>query len=277
MPGWVKDILNGGPIFALAKGLWNFLMSIVNTMMGTSPEKYSTSAWVYISTSVYPWFLSMGAVFLNLFYMIGFCRQMSNLKENVTMEMLLELFIKVIIANVLLQNGLAIMQEFTDFASGITGGLMGETMPGIAGDDYDIGVSLAMTMLAPIYLILAAVCGITILIEVMGRFLNLYMLIAVAPLSLSTLAGGRGIENTSIAWFKSFLTSVFQIAVIALVLRISSMIISSNLLTAAISATLLGDWFDGAASVIMSLVTMPFMATAVKASDNFLKRAFNLQ
>ena len=34
---------------------------------------------------------------------------------------------------------------------------------------------------------------------------------------------------------------------------------------------------DGAVAVILSLIFMPFMATAVKSSDNFLKRAFDLR
>ena len=71
-----------------------------------------------------------------------------------------------------------------------------------------------MIMLAPIYLIISGVCSITVLIEVLGRFLNLFMLISVAPTALSTLSGGRGIENSAIAWFKSFLTSTLQIIVI---------------------------------------------------------------
>lgn len=252
-------------------------MTIVVGFLGMGVDQYSPSSWSYVQNTIYPWFLSMGSTLLNLFCLIGFCRQASNLKDNVTTEMWIELFIKVLIANILMVNGLGIMQEFTGFASRISGTVIGDSYPQIIGDDLDLGLTLTMSLVAPLYLILTLVCGITILIEVMGRFLNLYMLMSVAPLALSTAAGGRGMENSAISWFKSFLTNVLQIAVIALILQFCSKIISENSLTIMANSNTLTSWFSGAGSLIYSFVIMPFMATAVKESDNFLKRAFDLR
>ena len=131
-----------------------------------------------------------------------------------------------------------------------------------------------MLLVAPIYLIMAGVCSITILIEVLGRFLNLFLLIATAPAALSTLSGGRGFENTAIAWFKSFLTNTSQIIVIVLAIQIATRLNLS--ITDFMNISVLASWFNGAGAVIGAFIFMPFMATAVKTSDNFLKRAFNL-
>lgn len=278
MPSWVKDFLSGGPIFMMAQGLWGWFMDITKGFLGMGVTQYSQGTWNFISTTVYPWFLSMGSVLINLFFLVGFCRQATNLRENVTAEMWIELFIKVVIANVLMQNGLTIMREFTGLASAMSGELLPSTMPGILGGNYSVGLTLALILLAPIYLILVLVCGATILLEVMGRFLNLYMLMAVAPLSLSTYAGGHGFENTAIAWFKSFLTNTFQVVAISLILRISQSIIVSNSLTMAINNWgVISGWFSGAGELFWSMIYMPFMAISVKASDNFLKRTFDLR
>lgn len=276
MPKWLESMLAGGPNFSMALGAWNLIMSIVQNLLGMSPKEYSPGAWTYIAESIYPWFMGMGAMFLNMFALIGFCRQASNLKENVTMEVWIELFIKIIICNTLLINGLAIMQEFTGFASAVSGGILGNSIPQIYGEEIDLGFSLTMVLLGPLYLILVLVCAVTILIEVLSRFLNLYMLIGTAPLAMSTIAGGRGIDNTAVAWFKSFLTAVMQLAAIAFTLQICSHITSASIFSEAASWDVFG-WFNGAGSVLMSVVTVVFLTVAVKGSDAFLKRSFDLR
>ena len=191
------------------------------------------------------------------------------------MEAWIELFIKLIVANILMTNSLDIMQGVYRLCNYDNEGVVTKGVPSVIGGDYDAGFRLAMIMLAPIYLIISGVCSITVLLEVLGRFLNLFMLISVAPTALSTLSGGRGIENSAIAWFKSFLTSTLQIIVIALVMQLCSGLNAA--LTGMCNSGLLASWFDGAVAVILSLIFMPFMATAVKSSDNFLKRAFDLR
>ena len=140
----------------------------------------------------------------------------------------------------------------------------------------DLGFSLSMVLFGPLYLILVIACATTILEEVMSRFLNLYLLIGTAPVALCTIAGGRGLDNTAVAWFKSFLTSVLQIAAIAFILQICSHIINSSTFGEAATWDVFG-WFNGAGNVLMSIVTVVFLTAAVKGSDAFLKRAFDLR
>ena len=83
-------------------------------------------------------------------------------------------------------------------------------------------------------------------------------------------------DNTAVAWFKSFLTSVLQIAAIAFILQICSHIINSSTFGEAATWHVFGR-FNGAGSVLMSIVTVVFLTAAVKGSDAFLKRAFDLR
>ena len=253
-------------------------MNIVLSLLGMNLIDFQASgagAWEYINNTVFPFFLGMGSVFLNMFVMAGFCRQASNLKEGITTEALIEIFIKLVAANMLMLNSLEIMQEINSFAVKATGFLINSyNVPSIVGDDYDLGFSIAMSTLGLIYLIMAGVCSITILIEVAGRFVNLFMLIGVAPVALSALAGGKGLEQTAAAWFKSFLTSALQIIIIALTIQIVTKINWS--ITAFFDAGGLTSWFNGAVSVLGSIVFMPLLASCVKQSDSFLRRAFGL-
>lgn len=277
-PQWLIDFVIGGSIFMLAQQLWNFIMNLVINLMGMNVSDFvndGAGAWEYISDTVYPFFLGMGAVFLNMFSMAGFCKQASNLKEGITIEALTELFIKLVAANMLMLNSLDIMQEINAFSVQASGILFNsESIPSIVGDDYDVGFHIAISLIGIIYLIMAGVCSITILIEVVGRFVNLFMLMTCAPIALSTLAGGKGIQNSAAAWFKSFITSSAQIIVIALVIQIVTRINWS--ITAAADAGGLSYWFNGAIGVIASLVFMPILASCVKQSENFIRKAFAL-
>lgn len=275
MPDWLLDFFGINNLFNLAQSGWNFFMLMTYSMIGMTPESYSPGAWSYVTGTLYPWFLTIGVTLLNIFCMVGFIRQASNLKENVTMEMWIELFIKVVIANVLMTNGIALMQDIMSMGSSLSGNIMNDHFPSVYSSEMDLGAALVYLIFGLIYAIAAAVCGGMIFLEVMGRFLNLYMLVAVSPIALSTIAGGRGLDSAAHAWIKSFLTTVFQIAVIAIVLQIGARMMTSSAYVDATNTPL--DWFDGAGAVMMSFITMIFLTTAVKGSDGFLKRAFDLR
>lgn len=275
MPNWLSEFLGFAKTFNLGSAIWDYFMSLVLTLMGLSPEDFSPGAWTYVTGILYPWFLSIGVVLLNMFCLIGFIRQAANLRENVTIEMWIELFIKTIIANVLMVNGISLMKDFFKAAGLLSTDIMITETPHIYSSEVDAGAIMAYIIFGLIYLIASLVCGIIITLEVLARFLNLYMLVAVAPVMLSTWAGGRGLENTAYAWIKSFLTTVFQIVVIALVLQIGSKMIQATALTN--KGTMVGNWFDGFGAVLLSFVTMIFMTTAVKGADNFLKRVADLR
>lgn len=276
MPSWLRMMFGMEKFFQGPGAVWKTCMAMVQSLMGMTPDTFSDNAWTYVTDTLYPWFLSIGVILLNIFCLVGFIRQASNLKENVTMEMWIELFIKTIIANFLMQEGLKIIGYIFDIAAGGSDFIMGTTLPSIWTSDVDVGAVITYLVIGLIYLIASGVCGITILVEVMSRYLNLYILVAVSPIALSTLAGGRSIEDTAYAWIKSFLTNVFQIVAIALVLRIGGMISQSTIFQTATDGTIAG-FFSGSSSVLYSMLNMFFMASAVKGADGLLKRAFNLR
>ena len=276
MPEWVNGMFSMGGMFQGPGVIWNTCMMLVRLLMGTTPETFAPEAWAYVSGTLYPWFLSIGTILLNIFCLIGFIRQAANLKENITMEMWIELFIKTLIANLLMRYGLSIMGDLFRIAAGGTTFIMGDTLPSIWTSDVDVGAVLAYLVVGIIYLIGSAVCGIMIVVEVLSRYLNLYILIAVSPIALSTWAGGRGLEDTAYAWIKSFLTNVFQIVAIALVLRIGGMIGQTTMFQTELDDTIAG-MFSGSMSVLFSMMNMFFMTSAVKGADGLIKRAFNLR
>ncbi|MBQ6134334.1 MAG: hypothetical protein IJI65_09295 [Lachnospiraceae bacterium] len=276
MPGWLQGFFSTGQLFTGPSAIWNACMLITEGLMGMGPDTYAPEAWAYVRDTLYPWFLAVGSILLTLFCLIGFVRQASNLKDNITIEMWIELFIKLIIGHFLMNNGITIMQSFFGIASGTTLMINDNTIPTIWTSDIDAGAVMMYILVGIIYVIASVICGITIVIEVLSRYLNLYILVATAPIALSTLAGGRGIEDTAYAWIKSFLTNVFQIVAIALILRIGGMMCQSTVFSMT-GADGFAGFFSGAPNVLVSMLTMFFMTSAVKGADGLIKRAFNLR
>ena len=271
MPDWFADMIG---MDALDSPMWIYMINYVSDLLSKSPEQASPNTWRFIRDSVYPYFSVIGATLLNLFCLIGFVRTISNLKENVTIEMWIELCVKLIVGNVLIQNGMSLMGDLLEISTLVTKNFIPSNGIGLITGNVDVGFVLAYIVFGLLYYIVVAVCSVMIAVEVLGRYLNLYILMGISPIALSTLAGGHGIENTAYAWIKSFFTTCFQIILIALILCIGGAIVNGGFGRV---FTGIGGWFDGFGDMLESCVFMILMTTAIKGSDNLLKRAFDLR
>ena len=157
-----------------------------------------------------------------------------------SLEIFGEQVIKLIIANILIISAIPLIQNFIGGAGLLSQEILLSGPPEIFGSEVDAGAIIAYVLFGLIYIILSAICGIIILVEVLGRFMNLFLLTAFATVAFSTLAGGRGIENSAFSWIKSFFATTFQIVVIALIIRIGSLMITSNLISEAAGSGIFG-------------------------------------
>lgn len=275
MPEWITDFFNVD--WSWGSFAWNGLIGVVYDILTKTPQEFSPTAWHVITTELYPWFLSAGIALLNLFFFIGFVRQNINLRDNITIETWIEGFIKVIIANGIMSNGLSLVSDLVSLSVSMTSFAIGSEAPVLSVTEVDAGsVAFFLILGWNIYLILCLVCGIMVLLEVIKRYLYLNVAIVVGPIALSTLAGGRGLESTAHSWIKAFLTYCFQIVIIAIILRIGTLM-GSSLAGFLQSSSGIGDWFDGFTLFLNNMIFIVFMTVAVKGSDNMLKQMFDLR
>lgn len=269
----MKDFLMG-PFYELGSGIWNFLMSLVYGVVTTTPQDFSSPTWSYVSTQLYPWALGIGLVLLNFFFLIGFFKQTANIKENMTTEILVSLCVKVVMANVLMNVGLEIMQQLFYMAAGLSGQVFSQP-PAYSTGEVTMGTWIFFhAFYGIVYVIVASVCGMTIFLAVYGRYIKLYFAIVTGPLAMPTLAGGMGIENTAHAWIKTFLSYTFELLAIAILMSIAGKMISGidwGRLDGAV-----GFLFNGATSSLQSMFTMVILAGTVKGTDTLMRRMFAL-
>lgn len=256
-----------------AYAVWNLMMNLVSGLAGTTPEVFSGEAWYYVTQQITPLTMALGASCLNIFFVVSMVRQSTNMKENYTLEMIVENCILLVLANMLLINGKNLVRLLFQMAAKgadlfLQGGL------DFSPNDADLGTTLFVNMFFMIFYIVSLVCGGMIAYAFYRRYLMLYLLVAVMPVALSTIPGGRGVNNTASAWIRTFLASCFDVTVMALALSIGAMM--CNGIDFGAAAEGIGTLFDGALQMLQSMLTMILLAGAVTGVDMFMRRALAL-
>ncbi len=272
---WIEDFLSG-PFFAAGNAIWEYFIGLVQDILIKSPMAYAPEAWNFVEGVLYPWSLSIGMLMLNLFFFIGMFKQASNLRQNFTLEVMVETGIRWAVVNMLMLFGMSLIKHVLDIAAAMMSDLFnaGSIAFRITAQELDIGMTLFMWLFGLIYLIVCIVCGIMIFLAVYGRFLQLYMLVIVGPMALSTAVGGNGIANTAYAWTKTFVAKVFEVVLICIALILASKI--SMGIGFMDSPDGIGDWFDGFALALQSVIVMIMATASVKGVDAFMRRSFGL-
>lgn len=277
MPSWIEsfmsDSLMYGPFYAIADMIWNAVMGVIGLLMGTTPQEFSPEAWTFVTDVLYPWAEAIGASSLNMFFIIGWFRSVSNLRENLAMERMMEALMKLVILNVLLLSGLTFMRAVFNITGGLAGGIARIEPPALFTSDVDAGSRLFFFLFGFIYFLVAMICAIIILLTVYGRYIKLYLLVVFYPLAMPTLIGGKGVEGTSYAWLRTFLSNAIEIVAIALAMAIAGRVISG---IAPFTSGVVMENFDGFGQAINSLVYMILMASSVGTTSRLMNRAFNL-
>lgn len=276
MPEWATNFFTDN----LAQGstaIWNFCMYITYKLLSWDFD-FSESTGSMTFTEVYNWFLVFGVILLNIFALIGFIRQTARLRENVTLEMWIELFIKVILANAFMLYGLKIVGTLLDMSGAISAVWMSESEIDIVSE-VDFGAVLAYVLFGIIWLIASIICGIYIVIAAAKRIVNIYILTVTMPIACSTLSGGGEIESSGWSWFKAFLAECFEIVFIVLAMLICGMLHNSinNAIYDATAETIIISWFDGFVIILLDIVYMVMLCVSVQGAGNLLKRTFNLK
>lgn len=261
------------PFYSAGIAIWNGMLSMIGMVSVNTPETFSEGTWTYVTDTMYPWALSIGAMMLNIFFFIGIIRQTSNLKQNFTLEIFVECCIKVVFGNALMLSGLELMKSFFSMASGICGSLMLETPELFVQNDTDLGSVLFYMLFGFIFLIVCMVCSVMIFLVVYGRFLQLYLLVISGPIAWGTIPGGPGISQTAVAWLRTFLAKVFEVVMIVI-----AIILAGKFCNSIDFGTMsgIGGIFDGAIQALQNICTMVLLTASVKGMDGFMKRVYAL-
>lgn len=143
------------PFYYIGMAVWKIMLILIGVTAGETPQAFSEGTWNYITQSLYPLFLAIGSTLLNVFFLIGYLRSVSNLRDGMTLEMFIELCIKVALGNLVIQSIIPIMEQIFNLAGGISKLLIAGTDNPFVQSDMDGGAIFFYAVCQNVY---AACC-----------------------------------------------------------------------------------------------------------------------
>ena len=188
-------------------GFWNNQVSLVFSLLGQSPESFKGGGPWSAVESIEPIFVGVGSSLVVLFFVIGFCSESVDIKEDMRFEVILRMPMRVGIAEWLVANNVTIMKAFFSSAGNLVKLLSAGNMTELTINstqaevikNLGFGASLVMLILASILSIVIIVCGFFLIYTVYFRFLKILIIVPFGAIAFSTVSGNRMVSHTA-AW-----------------------------------------------------------------------------
>ena len=242
----ILDLLNA--IFAF----WNNQISLVFELLGQSPTAFKGGGPWSIIEGIEPVFVAVGSSLVVLFFVIGFCSESIDIREEMRFEVILRILIRLGLAEYMVANNVTIMKAFFTSVENLVGLLTegDRTTLKIAKEQADIiknlgfGESLIMLILAALLSIIVLICGFFLIYTVYFRFLKLMVIVPIGSIAFSTMSGNRMVAHTAVTYAKYFLSVTFEAVTMALAIIVCNAFINAGL------PAFTGDYADWAKTLI---------------------------
>ena len=274
----------GGVILDLLQTVvdfWNDKVSLVFELLGQSPVSFKNGGPWAVVANLEPIFVAVGSSLVVLFFVIGFCSESIDIKEEVRFETILRMLMRIGIAEWLVANNVTIMKSFFTSAGNLVG-LMTQgttTKLKIPGEqqtiikDLGFGESLLMMILAVIIALVIIFCGFMLIYTVYFRFLKILIIVPLGAIACSTMAGNRMVSHTMSTYCKYFLSCVFEAVTMALAIVVCNAFINAGL------PSFTGSYADWAQTLIYlceMTFTIAMTVGSVKGAQTLTSKAFGL-
>ena len=274
----------GEAILALLEivfGFWNSQVSLVFELLGQSPTGFKDGGPWSLVEGVEPLFVGIGSALVVLFFVIGFCSESVDIREEMRFEVILRMLIRVVISQWMVSYNVTIMKALFTSCGNLVGLLGANQSVELVIDpeqaevikDLGFGTSIVFLILAVFLSLIVIICGFFLLYNVYFRFLKIMVIVPFGAIASSTLAGNRGISNTFVSYMKYFISVVFEAVTMALAILLCNQFISSGL------PAFTGDYEDWAKTLIYlgeMTFTVALTVGTVKGAQNLTSRALGL-
>lgn len=279
------DIFNLGQqildLLEMVFGFWNNQISLVFALLGQSPVSFKSGGPWGVIQNLEPIFVGVGSSLVVLFFVIGFCSESVDVKEDMRFEVILRMLMRIGIAEWLVANNVTIMKAFFTSAGNLVKLVGAGEMAELTIDsgqaeiikNLGFGSSLVMLILASILSIVIIVCGFFLIYTVYFRFLKILILVPFGAIAFSTVSGNRMVSHTAVSYAKYFLSIVFEAVTMALVIVVCNALISAGL------PSFTGEYADWTQTLIYlceMTFTIALTVGTVKGAQNLTSRALGL-
>lgn len=230
----------GETILALLEmvfAFWNHQVSLVFSMLGQTPESFKGGGPWNAIAKVQPVFAAVGCSLVVLFFVIGFCSESVDVREEMRFETILRMLIRLAISEWFVINSTTIMKAFfTSIGNWVRMLSWGSSATlTINSKEADVirnlgfGESLLMLILASILAVIIIICGFFLIYTVYFRFLRLLIIVPAGAIAFSTMSGNRTVSHTAVTYCRYFLSVCFEAVMMALAIMVCNAFINAGL------------------------------------------------
>ena len=217
-----------------ALGTWNSKLSEIWQLLAQSPEEFKGGSIWNVILTIHEALQAVGLALLVLFFVVGVMRTCGSLVETKRPETALKLFLRFAIAKGAVTYGLDLMMALFEIIQGTVSTIMTTAGFGVAQqtvlpseivtavESCGFFESIPLWAVTLIGGLLITVLSFVMIMTVYGRFFELYLYTAIAPITLATFAGEPS-QNVGKSFIKSYAAVCLEGAIIVLACIIFSL------------------------------------------------------
>lgn len=273
---WIVDNLNS------SLNTWNSKLTEIWQLLTTSPETFKGGGVWDVMLNINGALKAIGYGLLVLFFAIGIVKTCGTFVEAKRPEHALKLFVRFIIAKMLVGYGLDFMMAMFTIVQGTIGRIISHAgADGAAAttipqeiinkiNEVDFWNSIPLWAVTLLGGLLITVLSFVMITTVYGRMFKLYMYTAIAPIPLSAFAG-EPTSSVGVNFVRSYAGVCLEGAIIAIACIIFSVMAATPPATSGASAVTMVWNYIG--ELIFNLL---LLVGTVKMSDRIVKEIMGL-
>ena len=274
----------GETILALLEmvfAFWNNQVSLVFAMLGQTPAEFKGGGPWNAIMSVQPIFVAVGSSLVVLFFVIGFCSESVDVREEMRFEVILRMLIRLAISEWFVINSITIMKAFftsignwvKTLSSGSSATLKINGTEAEVIKNLGFGEGLLMLILASLLAIIIIICGFFLIYTVYFRFLRLLVIVPLGAVAFSTMSGNRTVSHTMVTYCRYFLAVCFEAVTMALAIIVCNAFINAGLPT---FTSNYADWTKTLIYLCEMTFAIALTVGSVKGAQNLTSKVFGL-
>lgn len=274
----------GETILALLEmvfAFWNNQVSLVFAMLGQSPTEFKGGGPWNAIAAVQPIFVAVGCSLVVLFFVIGFCSESVDVREEMRFEVILRMLIRLAISEWFVINSMTIMKAFftsignwvKTLSSGSSATLKINSAEAEVIKNLGFGESLLMLILASLLAIIIIICGFFLIYTVYFRFLRLLIIVPIGAVAFSTMSGNRTVSHTAVTYCRYFLAVCFEAVTMALAIIVCNAFINAGLPT---FTSTYAEWTKTLIYLCEMTFAIALTVGSVKGAQNLTSKVFGL-
>ncbi len=265
----------------VAFAVWNTQVDTTMSIIRESPTEFKGGAPWQLVEKVNPIFIAVGSSLVVLFFVIGFCSESVDVREEMRLEVILRMLIRVGIAEWLVASNLKIMKALFQSVGALVN-LIGlkEMKPLEIAESHqriiqnmDFGESVVFLVAAVIISMVTIVCGFFMLYTVYFRFLRIMVIAPLGALAFATASGNRIVAHTAVTYARHVLGVILEAVFMTLAMMVCNSFLNAGL------PEFTGDFADWAKTLIYlceMVFSIALTVGAVKGSQQLVSKVLGL-